>query len=212
MTRRRDIIAEGLSHLRLTHTESVIEALETYIDLLARWNRTWNLTAIDDPANMAVSHVLDSLSVASWLAELEAHAAIADIGSGGGLPGIPLALHYRDLQFILLDSSGKKTRFLTQARIELGLDNVKVEKVRVEQYHGEFDRVICRAFGSLAEISEAGGHLLGPNGKILAMKGKLSAEELAEPLAGELKISAIEKIAVPFLEADRHIVILEQAS
>lgn len=186
--------------------------LAAYVELLARWNRTFNLTAIREPADMAVHHVLDALSVASWLAQLEADSRIVDVGSGAGSPGIPLAMYFPGLRFVLLDASGKKTRFLTQARIELGLGNVEVVNGRADEMRGQFEVVICRAFASLAGISEKTAHLLADGGSILAMKGRLDDDELASNLAAGLAIEAVQKIMVPFLDADRHIVVMRVAT
>lgn len=210
MTCPADLIDQGLVELGLDPSARIVDTCSRYIDLLGRWNRTYNLTALNDPLDMAVNHVLDSLSVASWLRDLDAGSRVVDVGSGAGLPGVPLAIYFPQFHFVLLDSNGKKTRFLTQAKIDLGLDNVEVYKGRAEDCGEQFDGVICRAFASLADISKAAAHLLKPGARLLAMKGRLSDEELSDDLQGQLAINGVEAVKVPFLDADRQIVLMEK--
>ncbi|RMG55797.1 MAG: 16S rRNA (guanine(527)-N(7))-methyltransferase RsmG [Gammaproteobacteria bacterium] len=178
--------------------------LADYLALLARWNRTHNLTAIRDPERMVTHHLLDSLAVLPWIPE---RGRLLDIGSGAGLPGIPLALARPGLEVTLIDSVGKKAAFMQQAVTALGLDNARVVHGRVEDYpeQGAFDTVISRAFSSLAEFTDLSRPLLAPGGRWLAMKGRRPDEELAE-LPEDVRVLAVHPVAVPGLEAERHLV------
>ena len=201
------IVRDGLRQLGLcgslptctTQADAVVSKSLAYLDLLGKWNRIHNLTAVANPCDMAAVHLLDSFSVAPHLRG----DAILDVGSGAGLPGIPLALLFPDKEFILLDSNARKTRFMTQARIELALANVSVVQCRLEAFTRQVDQVVCRAFASLEKIAAAVGHLLKPGGNILAMKGAV-----AEPLdqSGFNRQDLV--LDVPFLDAARHLSVL----
>jgi 16S rRNA (guanine527-N7)-methyltransferase len=195
-------LANGIEAMALTIPAQAQRRMLAFIMLLAKWNRTFNLTAIDDPAQMVARHLLDSLAVLPHLRGPR----ILDIGTGAGLPGIPLALARPADRFVLLDSSGKKTRFVTQAIAELGLDNVDVEQARLADYRPAlaFDCVISRAFGSLAELLQAGGGLLAPGGRLLAMKGKAWRDEL-DPLPQGSLIAA-HRLDVPGVAGERYLV------
>lgn len=175
-----------------------------YIDLLAHWNRSFNLTAIREPEQMVSKHLLDSLSVLPYIG----HGSVADVGSGAGLPGIPLALAKPAQSFVLIDTNGKKTRFLTQAKLTLGLDNVEVIHQRVEQFSPTrdgraiyFDVVIARAYAVMDEIIRATQHLQCDATRILVMQGKL--DDRIEAPGYELK--QIHDLSVPGLDAERHL-------
>ena len=158
-----------------------------YLALLHRWNGTYNLTAIRDPRQMVVLHLLDSLAMAPFLADAaQAGAALADLGTGPGLPGIPLAIAHPRLQVTLVESNGKKARFLREAVRQLGLTNASVAESRAEALDrpGAFDRLTARALDTLAGIVEVGGHLLKPDGLLLAMKGVMPHAEIATLPAG----------------------------
>jgi len=185
--------------------------LGAFLRLLAKWNRAYNLTAIREPEKMVTHHVLDALSV---LPHLPARAGlrVLDVGSGPGVPGIPLALARPDWQFVLIDSSQKKTAFLQQAVIELGLANVEVVAERSEDYAppAPFDVVISRAFADLADFAAAAAQHLAPDGRLYAMKGELPADEIARLPAG-YRVVATPALAVPGLDAARHLVIIARA-
>ena len=179
-----------------------------YLALLRRWNRTYNLTAIEDDQAILTKHLLDSLSIAGFIKGER----ICDIGSGGGLPGIPLAILFPEKQFTLVDAVAKKTRFLRQVVTELKLANVQVVHARVEAYRPayRFDQVICRAFSSLSEFVSVTGHLLAKNGEWLAMKGKLPVEELAA--LGKKMAYTVHPLIVPGLDAERHLIQITQTA
>jgi len=198
------LIRSGLKDLKIEDTEGLSDKLDQFVDALIKWNKTYNLTAIREPDQIISHHILDSLSVNSYLKG----ANIIDVGSGGGFPGIPLALLFPEKTFTLLDSNGKKTRFLQQMKIELGLGNCTVVQARVEDHVGFYDQVCCRAFSSLANICEGTKHLLGKNGEILALKGKLDTENV-EDMPAEFELNASYKLAVPMISADRHLLVLK---
>ncbi len=199
----------GLSSLDQTYPSGAAEALLEFLLLLEKWNKTWNLTAVRDPLAMVPRHILDSLSIRPWLAG----ARIADIGSGAGLPGIPLAIAEPGRQFVLIDSAAKRTRFMTQAAATLGLANVEVVHSRAEDYRPDsgFDTVISRAFASLADFTAAAGHLCSDGGRLLAMKGRFPGDEIAQ-LPANWQPAAVESLSVPGLEAERHVVVLHAAN
>ena len=174
-----------------------------YLALLERWNRTYNLTAIRDPREMLVKHVLDSLAMARFVDE----GRLADLGTGPGLPGIPLAIARPRLQVALVESNGKKARFLREAVRTLGLANARVLESRAEAVAepGGFELITARALDRLSGILAVGGHLLAPGGRLLAMKGQRPTEEIAELPAG-WTVTAVHPLAVPGLPAERHLV------
>ncbi len=198
-----DILRAGATKLRLALDEHTQTQLLAYVELLFKWNKVYNLTAIRDKSEMVSHHLLDSLAVVPhlwsgrWL----------DVGSGGGMPGLVLAIVKPDWQFTLLDSNTKKTGFVQQAVIEIGLKNVSVHSGRVEDWHPEykFDGIISRAFAELGDFLAVSRHLIAPNGRWAAMKGQPESE-----LAGVTKGFEIENIVslkVPEIEAARSLVI-----
>jgi 16S rRNA (guanine527-N7)-methyltransferase len=199
----RQRLRAGLSVLSVDLHSAVVERLLDYLDLLHRWNATYNLSAIRDPAEMVTRHLLDSIAVVPYVRG----ATLADLGTGAGLPGIPLALVAPERAVTLVDSNGKKTRFLRAAVRELGLANVRVVEGRVEAATGRFDCVTARAFASLADMLGWGGHLLAPGGRWLALKGRFPQDELASLPPG-FAVQAVEPLAVPGLDAERHVVII----
>ena len=201
----RQRLGAGLAALQLQLDENAVERLLDYVDLLARWNATYNLSAVRDPLEMVTRHLLDSLSVLPHVAG----ASFADLGSGAGLPGIPLAIAAPARAVALIDSNGKKTRFLRAAVRELGLGNVCVVEARVEQATGEYDCITARAFASLADMLGWGGHLLAEHGTWLALKGRYPQDELAALPPG-FGIERILPLRVPGLDAERHVVVIKR--
>lgn len=200
-------LSQGLESLGISSSEEssdeIKRQLKAFIDLLYKWNRVYNLTAIRDKQKMVVHHILDSLSVAPFVTGVD----VLDVGSGAGLPGVPLALISPKRQFVLIDSNAKKTRFLQQVKAELGLTNLTIETVRVENYQPAktFDTVLSRAFSSISQFLCAAGARCKPSGVIIAMKGEYPEAELQAIPAG-YSAKAVLAIHVPFLDAQRHIV------
>jgi 16S rRNA (guanine527-N7)-methyltransferase len=196
----------GLEQLNLHLDQRARTRLLDYIALLHKWNKVYNLTAVREPQKMVTQHILDSLAILPYIAGQ----SVADVGSGAGLPGIPLAVVCPDRHFTLLESNHKKTAFLRQAAIELGLTNVTVECVRAEEWRpgAGFDTVVSRAFSDLAEFVKLAGHLCAPHGRMLAMKGLYPYEELALLPSPDL-VQEVVPLDVPGLEAKRHLVILK---
>jgi 16S rRNA (guanine527-N7)-methyltransferase len=200
-------LAPGLKALGLTLPAGGDARLLAYVELLARWNQAYNLTAIRDPGEMLVKHVLDSLAVLPFLAATPC----ADVGTGAGLPGIPLAIARPEARFTLLDSNGKKTRFVTQAVAELKLSNVEVVQARTEAWQPPalFPQVLSRAFASLQDFAALAGGLATPGGKLLAMKGAEPRDEMAALPSG-FRLVAVHPLKVPGLDAERCLVELEK--
>lgn len=200
MDKCRNILIDGIEFLGLSNEVEKLERLLQFIALIEKWNKAYNLTAIRDKEEMARLHILDSLAI---LPHLHGKRLI-DIGTGAGLPGIPLAIFRPDMEFVLLDSNAKKTRFVQQAILELKLKNVSVIHSRVESYQPseKFDSVTCRAFAGMSDILKLTAHLFNENGMLLAMKGQQPDEELAA-LNQEYRIVPI---VVPNIEAERCLV------
>ncbi|HZX29757.1 MAG TPA: 16S rRNA (guanine(527)-N(7))-methyltransferase RsmG [Rhodocyclaceae bacterium] len=197
-------LAAGLAALELDLPNPAPAKLLAYRDLLLKWNKTYNLTALRDPEQAISHHLLDSLAILPWV---EA-GSLLDVGSGGGLPGIPLAISRPDLQVTLVDAVQKKATFLQQAAIELALPNARALHARVETLTGQYTQITSRAFSDLAEFTRLTRHLLAPGGRWLAMKGVRPEEEMAALPEG-IRIDAIEPLAVPGLDAERHLIILK---
>ncbi|MDF1628472.1 MAG: 16S rRNA (guanine(527)-N(7))-methyltransferase RsmG [Alcanivoracaceae bacterium] len=196
------ILADGIAALGIDLSPLQQQQLLDYVGLLSKWNKAYNLTAVRDPVDMVVRHLLDSLSVLAYVQATE----IIDVGTGAGIPGIPLAIALPSLKVTLLDSNGKKTRFARQAALELGLANVEVVQARAEQYRNASPQVISRAFASLPDMLDVAGHLLAPGGRMLAMKAALSDVEMAGVQAPWQAERIILK--VPGLDERRQLMIL----
>ena len=195
----------GLQQMGLKLTTAQQLLLLEYVALLKKWNSTYNLTALRDEHKMISHHILDSLSLLDYIKEAK---TLMDVGSGGGMPGIPTAICRPDLQITLLDSNTKKTTFLQQVVIELGLSNVTVASGRVEAMHDKnVDVVTSRAFAELADFISLTKHLLNENGYWAAMKGVYPYEEL-EHVPASVVVEKVEKIEIPMLQGERHMVIM----
>lgn len=203
----RTELEAGLRALSLDPT--LAAPLLAYLALLVRWNQTYNLTAIRDPREMVAKHLLDSLAMHAFVDDVE---TLADLGTGAGLPGIPLAIARPTLQVALVESNGKKARFMREALRHLGLGNARVVESRIEAFDapGQFDAITARALATLPLILELGGHLLKPHGTLLAMKGAHPAEEIAALPAG-WRLQGTHPLTVPGLAAERHLVVIGRA-
>ena len=202
----------GLAGMDLDLSAEAQGKLLAFVALLQKWNRTYNLTAIRDEQEMLTHHLLDSLSVLHAVEESAlAGRRWADVGSGAGLPGIPLAVARPDLQITSIETVEKKATFQRQAKIELVLDNFTVDNRRVEDVPGGgFDAVISRAFAELADFARLAGHLLKPSGRLLAMKGVIPEDELKRLPSGWTLLETLP-LRIPGLDAQRHLLVLERA-
>ncbi|MET3653839.1 16S rRNA (guanine(527)-N(7))-methyltransferase RsmG [Dyella japonica] len=206
MTSRQDLqtrLERGIAALGVQLPAGAVERLLDYQALLARWNATYNLTAIRDPMEMVSRHLVDSLAILPYVQGQ----TLADLGTGPGLPGIPLAIARPELQVLLVDSNGKKVRFLREAIRSLKLENVRAVQSRVEEVEGQFDCITARAFASLEDMLAWGGHLLTKDGIWLAMKGRHPDEELPGVPAG-FEVRGIHTLVVPEVGGERHLVVL----
>ncbi|BBN60689.1 16S rRNA (guanine(527)-N(7))-methyltransferase RsmG [Hydrogenovibrio marinus] len=198
-----DQLAEAYEAWGLEPSPPTWQKLVDYLALLRKWNKVYNLTAIRDEQEMFVKHLLDSLAVAPFIDSER----LIDVGTGGGLPGIPLAILFPERQIDLLDSNSKKTRFLIQAKAELDLQNTQVFHMRVEDYQPEtlYDGVVSRAFASLDDMLHWTGHLLKENGYWWAMKSQKTQDELAQ-LPNFARITQVFELQVPHLQAERTLI------
>ncbi|GAB3023531.1 MULTISPECIES: 16S rRNA (guanine(527)-N(7))-methyltransferase RsmG [Oleiagrimonas] len=197
---------QGLAALGQTLAEDVRARLVDYVELLARWNAAYNLTAVRDPQDMVTRHLLDSLAIAPFVTGT----TLADVGSGAGLPGLVLAIIAPERAVTLIDTNGKKSRFQREAVRSLRLDNVEVIHARVEQVEGTFDCVTARAFASLGDMLTWGGHLLAANGRWLAMKGRRPDDELTA-LPDGFRLEREHEVTVPGLDAERRLLVLARS-
>ena len=192
----------GLQQLDCQPSSIQLEQLQSYLLLLQRWNKVYNLTAVRNPTDMLPLHIFDSLAVADYIQGDNC----LDVGSGAGLPGIPLAIMQPERQFTLVDTNGKKTRFIQQAIIQLQLPNAKVVQTRVEEWQAEqkFSAIISRAFASIKDFVNTTADHLQEGGTLYAMKGQLSQAELADLPEG-FKLIKTNKLTIPRLDAERHL-------
>ena len=198
----------GLDALGLSLSAPACSSLLEYCDLIIKWNQKFNLTSIDDPEQMITHHLLDSLAIMTYLPA----GRVLDVGTGAGLPGIPLAIARPQQAFVLLDSNGKKTRFLVQAVGQLGLQNVEIVNQRAEDFRPAelFDVIVSRAFSSVGQFLASCSHLLSPEGRFLAMKGKYPESEIHQLPAGFRLLSSVE-LKIPGLNAERHLLMLRRS-
>lgn len=218
--RRR--LEAGLERIGLALTDAQVDALFAYLALLRKWNGTYNLTAIRHPDEMLTHHLLDSLAAVPALAAAAratdaaaaARGRVLDVGSGGGMPGLPLAIACPDVSVLMVDIVQKKTAFLTQCRAQLGLSNAAAHWGPVEQLHDEhgYAVITSRAFAELTDFVALSSHLLAPGGKLIAMKGVYPQAELermeAAGMMADWQLEAVPRLDVPELDAERHLVVL----
>lgn len=204
-------LVRGAGELGIELSEGQQQQLLAYLALLIKWNKAYNLTAVRDPDEMVSRHLLDSLSVVPFV--VEAGRTWLDVGSGGGMPGVPLAIMFPDRHFTLLDSNGKKTRFLTQVKLELKLTNLEVVYSRVEQFQplAAFDGITSRAFSSLEDFANWTRHLGNVSTRWLAMKGVQPDDEL-QRLPADFRLDACHVLKVPGCQGQRHLLILRRTS
>lgn len=198
-------LEQGCAQLGISLSATQAERLRGHLALLAKWNRRLNVTAVKHD-DRVVRHLLDSLAIAPFVG-----GSLLDIGSGGGFPGMPLAIVNPRLKVTLLDSHGRRIEFLRHVCAALGLDNVSVVRRRVEDYRPaeKFDTLAARAFASLGDTLNATAALHRPGGRLLAMKGRMPAQEIAHLDPPRQKRMTIKKLRVPFLSAERHLIIIE---
>lgn len=200
-------LAAGLAELGIALPDEAQQKLLAFRDLLLKWNKTYNLTALRDPEQAIFHHLLDSLAILPHIGA----GALLDVGSGGGLPAIPLAIARPELSVSMVDTVQKKATFLQQASIELGLKNVAVHHARVEEMQGQYAQISSRAFAEISLFVSLTRHLLAPGGRWLAMKGLRPDDEL-KTLPADIAVEAIVPLTVPGLAAERHLIILRAGS
>lgn len=196
-------LAKGIKNLELTLTDEQQHKLVGYVLLMHKWNKAYNLTSVRDPMEMMVKHILDSIAIAPYVDKQR----IIDVGTGPGLPGMPLAIVFPEKQFTLLDSLGKRVRFMKQCAHELSLSNVTPIQSRVEEHKPDplYDIVLSRAFASLKDMLHWCQHLVDSEGRFLALKGQFPQEEIDE-VSSHYQISRTENLTVPNLVGERHLI------
>jgi 16S rRNA (guanine527-N7)-methyltransferase len=198
-----EVLQDCLALTSLQVSEAQQNTLVKFVQLMDKWNKTFNLTSVRDPKQMVIKHIVDSIVIAPYLTEKN----YIDVGTGPGLPGIPLAIMLPEKHFVLLDSLGKRVRFMKQAGFELGLVNIEPVQSRVEQYHSDLklDGVLSRAFASLKDMLHWCQHLVDSDGVFLALKGQFPAEELTQ-LPENFQLQESIELKVPGLEGERHLI------
>lgn len=203
------VLADGIAELGLDLPTGQQHQLLDYLALLGKWNHVYNLTSVRDPMQMMTLHLLDSLAAVPAFGGAR---NVLDVGAGGGLPGLVLAIARPDMKVSMIDTVHKKTAFLTQVKAELGLKNVTVHTKKVQdlQVKEPFDVITSRAFADLSDFIDWSHHLLADNGRFIALKGTAPQEE-RERLPGDWKVQALQPLRVPGLEAERHLIFVERA-
>ena len=204
----RALLEDGLVQLQLDR--ELATPLLQYLALMLRWNATYNLTAIREPREMVVKHILDSAAMHPFVKDIASKGgSIADLGAGAGLPGIVLSIIYPDLHVTMIESAGKKVRFLREAVRQLKLERASAEHVRIEAFKptNPFDAITARALATLPLLIDFGGHLLRPGGELLAMKAVFPTEEI-DGLTDGWNVTADHELAVPFLDAQRRLLVV----
>jgi 16S rRNA (guanine527-N7)-methyltransferase len=204
------VLGEGIAAMRLDVSPAQQDKLMDYLALMFKWNAVYNLTSLRDPMQMVTHHLLDSLAAVPAFAGAR---NVLDVGSGGGLPGIVLAIVRPDMKVSMIDTVHKKTAFLTQVKAELGLANVTVYTARVEQLQvsDKFDVITSRAFADLSDFVNWSAHLLADGGRYIALKGVAPKDE-QERLPAEWKVIKVEPLDVPRLGAERHLIFIERST
>lgn len=197
---------QGLKDMDLNLAPAIVDSILSYLAALVKWNQAFNLTAVRDPLAMVDKHILDSLSILPHIGEGD----LIDIGTGAGLPGVILALVRPELNVTVLDSSSKKTRFITQFKAANGLKNLTIVTARCEQHQGQYMQICSRAFASLKDMVAGTEHLLAGDGRWLAMKGHMPEDEIAA-LASTIRLETAPALRVPFAAEARHLVCLVRA-
>jgi 16S rRNA (guanine527-N7)-methyltransferase len=202
-----DVLKTGISRMNLDLSEEQVDKLLDYLALLNKWNSVYNLTSVRDPLQMVTLHLLDSLAA---VPAFKGASNVLDVGAGGGLPGMVLAISRPDMKVSMIDTVHKKTAFLNQVKAELELSNVTVYTKRVEQLEvkTKFDVITSRAFADLSDFVNWSGHLLAEGGQFIALKGTAPAEE-RERLPEPWKVQKLEPLEVPGLDAERHLVFIK---
>lgn len=202
-----DVLEQGARALGIEMGPQMRDLLVSHIEHLSAWNRKMNLTAVTAPREMVIRHVLDSLSVSSFVRG----SRVLDVGSGNGFPGIPLSIVHPELEVVLVESRRKRAEFLRYVVAQMKIDNAFIVNKRIEHYRsdGKFDTLMARAFSSLPELVRLTGHLLSPGSRMLAMKGKCPETETAQlPSALRERLEMV-KLEVPYLNADRYVVLID---
>ena len=204
------VLREGVAEMQLDVTPEQQTRLMAYLHLMHKWNAVYNLTSLRDPMQMVTHHLLDSLAAVPAFKD---ESNVLDVGAGGGLPGIVLAITRPDMKVAMIDTVHKKTAFLTQVKAELALSNVTVHTMKVQdlQVSDKFDVITSRAFADLSDFVNWSGHLLQEGGKFIALKGVAPSEE-RERLPQEWKVSGLQPLQVPKLGAERHLVFIQRTT
>lgn len=198
------MLHQALQKNKITLSEQQIEKLALYLDQLNRWNKAYNLTAITDPKEQIYKHIVDSLSIRDFVVGPK----VCDVGTGPGLPGIPLAIALPDIHFTLIDSLQKRIIFIQQTLIKLGITNVTAIHQRIEENRGTFNTIISRAFSSIHDFVDKTQHLVAENGQLLAMKGVYPTDELSH-IPQDFLVTDVRKLPITGLDAERHLVIIK---